>query len=614
MVFLVMSWLRRTVISLPAPKYTSVALALPIVLLGCTSLPEQERWLDLDGQTDRQSTVHRLPRKYLGHPTTVLLADGKTLLCVHPQGHGRGAIQLQRSEDGGRSWSAPLQVPENWSTSQETPTIHRMVDPGTGKERLLVFSGLHPIRSSISEDDGVSWTPLAPIGDYGGIVAMASVVQLQEGAYAAFFHDDGRYFRAGGKRSRFTVYQTISRDGGLTWGEPGVVWTGVDMDLCEPGVVRSPDRSKLAMLLRENSRKKPSQVIFSRDEGATWSAPKPLHATLTGDRHVAVYLDDGRLLISFRDMAEGSPTKGDWVAWIGEYADLESGKSGQFRIRLSRNYHPWDCGYPGVEVLPDGTAVMVSYGYWEPGETPFVRAVRLHPGELTAMFAVPKSEIRRPPGTIRPTARLEPWWQKRIADDLAMVAKVDARLVFLGDSITQSWADAGKEIWGEVWEPMGAINLGVSGDKTQNVLWRLDHGILESLGRDGNGVRGAVVMIGTNNSNGEDNTAEEIAQGIVAIVQSLRKALPQAHVLLLAIFPRGEKPGPQRDKCRMASARASELLADDDHVVHLDIGNRFVDSEGRIPKETMPDALHLSPAAYRIWADAIVPHVQQIMR
>lgn len=591
-----------------------VAALISPVFWACPAVLAQELWFDLDGQADRQSTVCRTPRKYHGHPTTVLLGDGKTMLCVHPLGHGRGAIVLQRSEDGGKTWSAPLQVPENWSTSQETPTIHRMQAPDTGQERLVLFSGLYPIRSSISEDDGATWTPLAPIGDFGGIVAMSCVMRWNDGTYAAYFHDDGRFFRSGGKRTWFTVYQTISKDGGITWGEPSVVWSGKEMDLCEPCVVRSPDRGKLAMILRENSRRNPSQVMFSSDEGVTWSAPRALPAALTGDRHAAIYLKDGRLLISFRDMAEGSPTKGDWVAWVGGFADLESGQSGYCRIRLSRNYHAWDCGYPGVELLPDGTVVMVSYGYWEPGESPFVRAVRLHPDELSKLTAVPQSGFVRHPGTIRPTARLEPWWQKRVADDLALVAKSEAKLVFLGDSITQSWADVGKEVWQETWAPLGAINLGVSGDKTQNVLWRLDHGLLDSLAREGNGVRAVVVMIGTNNSNGVENTAEEIAQGIVAIVDRIHQALPRAHVLLLSIFPRGEKPGPQREKCSLASVRAQELLAGREHVSHLDIGGRFLDRDGTITKEVMPDALHLSPAAYRTWADAILPHVQKILQ
>jgi len=130
--------------------------------------------IDLAHQAQRQVVVDREPGQYLGHPTTVLLEDGRTMLVVYPKGHGRGAILRKRSDDGGLSWSGRLPTPENWATSKETPTIHRVVD-STGKKRLIMFSGLYPIRMAISEDDGASWTPLEPIGDFGGILAMASV-------------------------------------------------------------------------------------------------------------------------------------------------------------------------------------------------------------------------------------------------------------------------------------------------------------------------------------------------------------------------------------------------------------------------------------------------------
>ena len=337
--------------------------------------------IDLAGQTARQVVVDREPGQYLGHPTTVLLEDGRTILAVYPQGHGKGAIVMKRSEDGGQTWSGRLPTPENWATSQETPTIHRVLDRD-GHKRLILFSGMYPIRMASSEDDGQTWTPLAPIGNFGGIVAMGSVEQLKDGSYMALFHDDGRYFRNGGKADRFRVYKTISTDGGRTWGEPVVIAQHPTAHLCEPGLIRSPDGHQIAVLLRENSRTKNAFLIVSNDEGKTWSEPRELPGALTGDRHTAKYTPDGRLFISFRDMARETLTKGDWVAWVGTYDDIIHGREGQYRVRLMDNRKGTDCGYPGVEVLPDGTIVTTSYGHWTEGEQPYIMSVRLNLKEL----------------------------------------------------------------------------------------------------------------------------------------------------------------------------------------------------------------------------------------
>ncbi len=340
--------------------------------------------IDLAEQTHRQIVVDREEGQYLGHPSTVLLEDQKTILCVYPKGHGKGAIVMKKSTDGGLTWSKRLPVPENWETSLEVPTIHRVVD-AEGTKRLILFSGLYPARMAVSEDDGKTWTPLKPVGDWGGIVVMGSVVELRtgKGHYLAMFHDDGRFFReGGGKTDTFTLYQTFSHDGGLTWSFPEAVLQTTRIQLCEPGIIRSPDGKQLAALLRENSRTRNSFVIFSNNEGKTWSEPHELPGALTGDRHTGKYAPDGGLLLSFRDTALETPTQGDWAAWVGTYEDIVKGREGQYRVRLMDNNHDWDCAYPGVEVLPDGTFVLVTYGHWIEGEMPFVVCVRLTLEEL----------------------------------------------------------------------------------------------------------------------------------------------------------------------------------------------------------------------------------------
>lgn len=347
--------------------------------------------LDLAGDAARQVVVDREAGQYLGHPTTVLLEDGRTIVAVYPKGHGAGAILMKRSPDGGRTWSGRLPVPGSWASSRETPTIHRVIGPD-GTKRLILFSGLYPARTSVSADDGVTWTPLAPVGDWGGIVVMASVVALETGPghYMAAFHDDGRFFKADGKAATprlFTLYKTFSKDGGLAWSFPDAIYASSEIHLCEPGIIRSPDGRRLAMLLRENTRTRNSFVMFSDDEGRTWGSPRELPASLTGDRHTGKYAPDGRLLVSFRDMAAGSPTYGDWVAWVGTFDDIVAGGDGQYRVRLMDNTKDADCAYPGVEVLPDGTFVLTTYGHWTAGEPPWIACVRLKLGELDGMAA-----------------------------------------------------------------------------------------------------------------------------------------------------------------------------------------------------------------------------------
>lgn len=355
--------------------------------------------VDLASDTSRQVVVDREQGQYLGHPTTALLDDGRTLLCVYPQGHGRGAIVYKRSSDGGLTWSERLPTPENWATSLEVPTLFRLRRP-SGGQRLILFSGMHPVRLASSEDDGQNWTSLAPVGPWGGIVAMSSVVERNgpPGHALALFHDDGRFLQPAADNQNvrdvrrkekpvFVVYQTDTTDGGLSWSAPRAIASLPDVQLCEPGAVRSPDGKQIAVLLRENSRTRNSFLITSDDEGQSWTRPRELPGALTGDRHTAKYLPDGRLLVSFRDTTLDSPTRGDWVAWLGRYDDVVAGREGQCRIRLMDNHKQADCAYPGVEVLPDGTVVAVTYGHWTPGEAPYIVAVRLRAEEIDRRLA-----------------------------------------------------------------------------------------------------------------------------------------------------------------------------------------------------------------------------------
>jgi BNR repeat-like domain len=380
--------------------------------------------VDLDGDSFRQVVVDREKGQYLGHPTTVMLEDNRTILAVYPKGHGKGGVVYKRSPDQGKTWGDRIKVPDTWTTSKEVPTLHRVEDK-YGKKRIIMFSGLYPVRMAVSEDDGMSWSELEQVGDWGGVVVMSSVFPLKtgKGHYMALFHDDGRFFTFDGgeiyKKDRenfnsrmFTLYKTVSRDGGLTWSYPDAVFRSREKHICEPGVIRSPDGNRIAVLLRENSRRDNSQIIFSGNEGRTWTNPRPLPHALTGDRHVLRYAPDGRIVAFFRDrspvsaqgellkIAEeegetnysllsaktglGSPTEGDWAGWVGTWADLENGTEGQYRIRFKDNTKGWDTTYPAVELAPDGTFITTTYGHWEKGEMPYILSIRFRLEELDA--------------------------------------------------------------------------------------------------------------------------------------------------------------------------------------------------------------------------------------
>ncbi len=217
--------------------------------------------------------------------------------------------------------------------------------------------------------------------------------------------------------------------------------------------------------------------------------------------------------------------------------------------------------------------------------------------------------LASPHSAIDPQPRTDGPWQERqkLLNQRAAEAGSKAQVVFIGDSITQGWEGAGKDVWTRYYAHRNAVNLGIGGDRTQHVLWRLENGNLQGLKP-----KAVVLMIGTNNSNGEDNTVEQIADGVAAIVSRLRTALPDARILLVSIFPRSENPSPHRGKVLMVN-QVIRNLADETRVFWIDFGHRFLDSRGIIPREMMPDYLHLTPQAYALWAESIEPRLSTIL-
>lgn len=250
-----------------------------------------------------------------------------------------------------------------------------------------------------------------------------------------------------------------------------------------------------------------------------------------------------------------------------------------------------------------------------------------------------------------PEGRKGAWWNLRHSSINSWAKRGPVDLLFLGDSITQGWgtivapkiksdpnagesADLfetfeGNAVWKKFYASRKPLNAGIGGDQTQNVLWRIDNGLIDSL-PDEHPPKLIVLMIGTNNTGPKGNSGEEIGAGIVAVVEKLRQKLPQTKILVLGVFPRANDdpavsktlPEDQRAKrgklgeryAKLVTANAIAAKAADGKMVHyLDIGKKFLDQDGQLPSDIMPDFLHLSPKGYEIWAEAIEETVAELL-
>jgi N-acetylglucosamine-6-sulfatase len=196
----------------------------------------------------------------------------------------------------------------------------------------------------------------------------------------------------------------------------------------------------------------------------------------------------------------------------------------------------------------------------------------------------------------------------------AISKKGEAQLVFLGDSITAGWNGRGKAAWTAHWAPLNAANFGIGGDRTEHVLWRLEHG-----NYDGLKPKLTVLMIGTNNTGHQKPgvyqcTAEQTAEGVKTILEKLKAKCPDEKVLLLGIFPRGANKDDHWRKQNEATNAIIKTYADDKTVFYMDIGEKFLQPDGTLTKEIMPDALHPSAQGYDIWVDAIEGKVKELLK
>jgi lysophospholipase L1-like esterase len=234
---------------------------------------------------------------------------------------------------------------------------------------------------------------------------------------------------------------------------------------------------------------------------------------------------------------------------------------------------------------------------------------------LAILFSLPSTMVlaqqavapqKREHSAIKPAPRGGDSWVKRHASFNERVKKGNADLLMIGDSITHGWEGSGAKVWEKYYGKRNAVNLGIGGDRTQHVLWRLENGNIEGLSP-----KLAVLMIGTNNSG--SNTPEEIAEGVEAIVKKLRTELPKMKILVLAIFPRGADDS---HAGRQVNMKANELIAKlaDGKMVHfLSINDAFLNKDRILTPEIMPDLLHPKEKGYGIWAEAMEPTIVKLM-
>lgn len=201
------------------------------------------------------------------------------------------------------------------------------------------------------------------------------------------------------------------------------------------------------------------------------------------------------------------------------------------------------------------------------------------------------------------------WWMPRHQEKLKEKEKLgEVDLLWIGDSITHGWEGGGKAIWEKYYAKRKPLNIGFSGDRTENVLWRLNNGAI-----DGISPKVTVIMIGTNNAGHRQDSPADIAAGIEEILKTLRQKCPDTKIVLLAIFPRGAD---NEDALRKLTNGANDIIkgyANDKDVFFVDINASFLAADGKLPTEVMPDLLHPNEEGYRRWAEALEPTLAKVL-
>lgn len=428
---------------------------------------------------------------------------------------------------------------------------------------------------SLTEADITRWKHQRYMHDYLG-----SVQAVDDGVGRLLDYLD----RAGLRENTIVIY---SSDQGFYLGEHGWYdkrWM-FEESLKMPFLIRWPGKIKPGTESRA--------LIQNIDYAPTFleAAGVPVPAAVQGRSLLPVLLNEGRAPADWRDAIYYAYYENAAVHEVAMHDGVRTDRYKAFFLPRTREWQLFDLQKDPHELRSR---------HDDPDYAPILAALQRRTADLRKFYGVNPAVI---PATRGDEAR----WRDRDREKREQARAGGFELVFIGDSITEGWESAGREVWDEFHGSRKALNLGFSGDRTEHVIWRLTH---NQLGP--NRPKVAVVMIGTNNTGHQMQEPEEVAAGVARILELLAEKSPDTRVLLLGIFPRGPTPWDPARVNNLGINQRLRRLADGDRVRFLDLGGVFLEPDGTLSRGVMPDHLHLSAEGYRRWARALEPALRDL--
>lgn len=428
---------------------------------------------------------------------------------------------------------------------------------------------------SLGEADITRWKHQRYLHDYLG-----SVQAVDDGVGRLLDYLD----RTGLSENTIVIY---SSDQGFYLGEHGWYdkrWM-FEESLKMPFLIRWPGKIKPGTESRA--------LIQNIDYAPTFLevAGVPVPAEIQGRSLLPVLLNEGRAPADWRDAIYYAYYENAAVHEVAVHDGVRTDRYKAFFLPRTREWQLFD--------LEQDPQELVSR-HDDPAYAPILAALQRRTADLRKFYGVNSAVIPATRGD-------EAWWRNRDREKREQARAGDFELVFIGDSITQGWEVAGRTVWDEFYASRKALNLGFSGDRTEHVIWRLSQ---NQLGP--NRPKVAVVMIGTNNTGHQMQEPEEVAAGVGRILELLAEKSPDTRVLLLGIFPRGATPWDPARINNLGINQRLRLLADGDRVRYLNLGGAFLEPDGTLSREVMPDHLHLSTEGYRRWARSLEPALREL--